>query len=111
MKKQIKQLKLLDSLFHIRLTSKNSSKRRIWKNGKRQDAVSKLLAKCQLPSEIGIIAVEFGITIKEVVKRAKSAPNFGQFRMVVGNRIRGIVSREISQRHKNYIRSNKTAKI
>lgn len=89
MKQEIRQLKTLDKLFRIRYASKNGHKRYICKNGKRRDAVGRILADCQAPSEIGAVAVVFGVGPKEVIRRGKNAPNFGQFRMVIGNRIRG----------------------
>lgn len=89
MKQQIRQLETLDKLFRVRHASKNGCKRYICKNGKRRDAVGRILAGCQTPSEIGAVAVVFGIGPKEVIRRGRNAPNFGQFRMVCGNRIRG----------------------
>ena len=89
MTKRTKQFKALNSLFHLRFASKNGSKRRICRNGKRRDPVSRILAKCQSPSEIGTAAVAFGVDSDEVMRRGKTAPNFGQFRMAIGNRMRG----------------------
>jgi len=90
---QIIQFETLDRMFRVRFASKKSKKRRVWRNGKRGDAIGRLLDQCQLPAEIGELAVKFGMHPDEVVSKAKSAPNFGQFRMVIGNCMRGIISR------------------
>ena len=57
------------------------------------DKVGDALAKCDTPAAVAKVAKEHGITEEEIVQRGKSAPNFGQFRMVLGNRIRGIKAR------------------
>jgi len=59
----------------------------------RNDAVSKLLATCQSPSELAKVAYRFGIPAPEIYDKAKSASSYGQFRMIIGNRIRGVVRR------------------
>lgn len=72
---------------------------RVDKSGKRkttvarQDAVSEKLAECTTPEQVVELAGDFGIRADELTERAKRAPNFGQFRMVIGNRIRGVVNR------------------
>lgn len=69
------------------------------KSGKRRTSVSKgdeiatALDKAQTPDAVAALAGKYGITDAEVLERAKKAPNFGQWRMVLGNRIRGIVKR------------------
>jgi len=110
MRKNGRKLKALDDLLFVRRLSGNGGKRRIRRNGKRRDVVSRLLAKCQSASEMAELAVKFGMNPHEVMRRAKSAPNFGQFRMSIGNCIRGVISREVFQRHRNHIRSKKTSK-
>ncbi len=57
------------------------------------DEISTKLAEANTPSALAAIASKVGITDEEILARAVSAPNFGQFRMVLGNRIRGIYSR------------------
>lgn len=59
----------------------------------RSDSVSENLGDCQTPEEIAAFAAQFGINQDEINERVEKAPNFGQFRMVIGNRIRGIVNR------------------
>jgi hypothetical protein len=53
------------------------------------DRVSKALADTKTPTELLRLCSKFGIKKDEVMDRAKAAPNFGQLRMVLGNRIRG----------------------
>lgn len=59
----------------------------------RQDAISKGIANCATPEDFVKLGNKFGIREAEVVERATAAPNFGQFRMTMGNRLRGIVAR------------------
>lgn len=72
--------------------AKGSKKRNVTE-GARQDAVSEALAKCNLPSEIAALATRFGLTAEEIAERSKKAANLGGFRMVIGNRMRGVVSK------------------
>lgn len=51
------------------------------------------LAALELPSEIAKYAMSWGITEAEAIRRATDAPNFGQYRMVIGNRVRAIKAR------------------
>jgi len=62
-------------------------------HGGRYDGVTDLLAKCNGPTDIALVAHKFGIPKKEIVTKAKKASSFGQFRMVIGNKLRGICSR------------------
>jgi len=57
----------------------------------RNDEIGEALAACTKPSDFADFAAKAGITDKEIADRAASAPNFGQFRMTLGNRIRGII--------------------
>ncbi len=57
------------------------------------DKVSEALAACGLPSELGNFAVKAGIPSERVLDIARRAPNWGQFRMVIGNCIRGALAR------------------
>jgi hypothetical protein len=66
----------------------------------RSDSVSERLSECETPEEIAAFAMEFGLSQKEIKERVEKAPNFGQFRMVVGNRIRGIVNRVAKAKEK-----------
>lgn len=53
------------------------------------DRVARELAAAETAADIGKVAIKHGIEPKEVQYRAEAAPNLGQFRMVLGNRIRG----------------------
>ncbi len=57
------------------------------------DAITELLAKCQTPSELALLAYNFGCSAEEIHIKAQRASSFGQFRMAVGNRLRGICNR------------------
>lgn len=92
---RISQFEELDNMFRVRTMSLNSNQRRICRNRKHRDAVSRLLDECPSPSTIGELAVRFGMHPDEVVRIAKSARNFGLFRMTTGNCIRGIMNRGI----------------
>ncbi len=59
----------------------------------KQDSVTEELSKCENLDQMRDLASNFGITKKEMEHRVDAAPNFGQLRMVVGNRIRGVLSR------------------
>ena len=59
----------------------------------RNDAVADLLSQCTYPSELARVAYRFGLTAFEIQMKAERASTFGQFRLAIGNRIRGIVSR------------------
>ena len=63
------------------------------------DAVSQLLDSCQNASAIAREAHKFGLTWVELLEKGKSASTFGQFRMVVGRRMRGICRRLKSTNH------------
>lgn len=73
---------------------------RLYKQGEREgqrkigtskaDAVSDAMAECVTPSDVAELAQKFGLTDDEIMHRAEVASNFGQFRMVIGNRIRGV---------------------
>lgn len=82
----------LNKVLPHNLTKKGGKKRRVTSHN-RNDQVAAELAKCNSASEVGAFAMRFGLSEREVRTRAKAAPNFGQYRMVIGNRIRGIVNR------------------
>lgn len=71
----------------------------------RPDAISDLLAFCRSASQIAAIASAFGLTKKEILGNARRASSFGQFRMVIGNRMRGIAKRVVAARKKGIILS------
>lgn len=55
--------------------------------------VGEELAACKTPADIGAVAVKHGLTEEEVKERAETASNFGQYRMVIGNRLAAIERR------------------
>lgn len=85
-------LESLNKILPNRTAGKGSKKRKL-SNNQRNDAVATELAKCDSAATVGYMAMKFGISEQEVRARVKSAPNFGQFRMVIGNRIRGIANK------------------
>jgi hypothetical protein len=64
---------------------------RVASNG-RGDRVAEELARCVDVDSLVEFATEF-LPAAEVKGYLSRAPNFGQFRMVIGNRIRGTISR------------------
>ena len=81
----------LDKMSNIEPRTKADGERR--RTVSRQDEIGDKLTKAETVQAVGKLATSFGITEEEVVDRAKKAPNFGQWRMVLGNRIRGIARR------------------
>ena len=57
------------------------------------DAITELLAQCQSPAELAMMAHRFGIEADEIYAKASRASGFGQFRMVLGRRVRGVAKR------------------
>jgi len=84
--------KSLDKLLPATPARKGSNRRRVTEN-KRHDRTSEILDKCNSASEIANLAMKFGFTEHDIRNRAKAASGFGQFRMVMGNLIRGVVNR------------------
>lgn len=82
----------LDKLLPAKAACKGSTRRRVT-DKKRHDKTSEILDKCNSASEIADLAIKFGLTELDIRNRAKAAPGIGQFRMVMGNLIRGVVSR------------------
>ena len=62
-------------------------------HGGRNDAVADLLAGCDSPTKIAQMAHKFGVDRADINRKAKNASGFGQFRMAIGNKIRGICTR------------------
>lgn len=58
----------------------------------RDDEIAQALSQCNNPSDVADFASQVGITDAEIAARASSASNFGNFRMTLGNRIRGILN-------------------
>ena len=57
------------------------------------DAVTDLLSRCQSVSDLAKVAYSFGVSAEEIRRKARSASGFGQFRVSIGNRVRGIAQR------------------
>ena len=85
----------LDTLENLRIRRHQKGDRagRRCLNGGRNDAVTDLLAECQSASQLAAVAHRFGLSAEEILTKAARAASFGQFRMAIGNRIRGIVRR------------------
>jgi len=82
----------LNKVLPCNMVGKDKKRRKV-SDANRHDAVADALAKCNSTLEIAALGVKFGLTEEEVKSRAASAKNFGLYRMTIGNRIRGIVSR------------------
>lgn len=74
----------------VKTRKSDGERRRVNHNS---NEIGDILADCSTPAEIGQVAVDNGIRAEEVLERAKAAPNFGQFRMVIGNRVMAVVRR------------------
>ena len=83
----------IDKILPINVTGKGSDAKRRTTANTKKDEISKQLAGCQRPSDVAVLAAKFGLTDEDITARAKAAPNFGMFRMIIGNLIRGICSR------------------
>lgn len=81
----------LDTMEHLKVRTEPGGRRVT--TGGRNDAITDLLGACQLPSQLAALARRFGLSVGEIRLKAERASGFGQFRMAVGNRIRGIVRR------------------
>lgn len=93
-------LESLNKVLPCRTANKNTKRRHI-SDGSRNDMVADALAKCNSTAEVAALGMKFGLTENEVRNRAKSAKNFGLYRMVIGNRCRGIASRIKKAKQKN----------
>jgi hypothetical protein len=58
------------------------------------DPISETLALAQKPSEMADLALNYGIPQSIIDEKAEKAPNLGQFRMTLGNMIRGSIARK-----------------
>ena len=77
----------------VHVPAKKGSKKRHVSTGSVNDRIREAMNGCDSCSKLAKLAQKFGISGDEIMTRAKSAPNFGQFSMVIGNRLRGIVGR------------------
>lgn len=94
--KSVKSLSGLNELENLQVVVKTGGERR--RVGGVNDDITTELALAETPAAVGKIALRFGITEAEIIERGRNAPNFGQFRMVVGNRIRGTIARAAKSR-------------
>jgi len=62
-------------------------------HGGRNDAITDLLAGCDSPAKIAHVAHKFGMDRADINQKASNASGFGQFRMAIGNKLRGICTR------------------
>jgi len=94
MAKKSNRFSKIDDLLPITTKGKGKEKtRKIATDKTITDKLATQMAECQLPSEIALLASKFGFEDKDIIQWAKDAPNFGMFRMRVGNRARGVMSR------------------
>ena len=93
-------LESMNKLVPCNTANKNTKRRHISDHSK-NDAVAEQLSKCNDAAEVGALGMRFGLTEDEVRNRAKSAKNFGLFRMVIGNRCRGVANRIKKAKQKN----------
>jgi len=100
MAQQKANLMSLNKVLPAKAAAKDSKRRNVT-DKTRHDRISEELAKCNTAAEIGNLAMKFGMNEQEVRQRAKDAKNFGLFRMVVGNRIRGIANKIVAAKKKN----------
>jgi len=59
----------------------------------KKDGVAWILSECNSAHDIAIVAHRFGLSVEEIYATASRAASVGQFRMAIGNRIRGIIRR------------------
>lgn len=84
-------LEVLDSVKKITPVVRSDGKRRVTDHT--DDSIGGQLARAETPSAVGRLLVKAGVPEADVIALGKGAPNWGQFRMTVGNRLRGIESR------------------
>lgn len=86
----------LVSLFATANLRKDGTRRIKAKRTRLNDGIADNLNDATTPAELVAVCVKLSkgdITKAEVEDRARTAPNFGQLRMVLGNRIRGTLRR------------------
>lgn len=95
-KTDLSKLEALDEMGHlqprVRKTGDNAGERRSGITS-REDSVAEKLNECGRPSEMAILLARLGKPADDIVAQAESSPNFGRFRMWVGNVMRGILRR------------------
>lgn len=90
MAKRTKKVKASSSGLAFRF--RKSGDRRLTADS-RDDQVTETLNTCTTVEEMCKTASKFGVSNAELAYRTQAAPNPGQLRMVLGNRIRGVVNR------------------
>ena len=88
----------LNKVLPCNTANKSTDRRNVSKNHK-NDAVATELAKCNNAEDVGNFAMKLGISEQEVRTRAKAAKNFGLYRMVIGNRARGIAKKMVAAKN------------
>jgi len=92
MAKSTNKFESLNKVLPFNVAKKGSTRRHVSDKNK-NDAVAEALAKCDSTADVATLGVKFGLSDAEVTARAKTSKNFGLYRMVIGNRIRGIVAK------------------
>ena len=92
MAKSTNKFESLNKVLPFNVAKKGSTRRHVSDKNK-NDAVAEALAKCDSTADVATLGVKFGLSDAEVSARAKTSKNFGLYRMVIGNRIRGIVAK------------------
>ena len=92
MAKSANKFESLNKVLPFNVAKKGSTRRHVSDKNK-NDAVAEALAKCDSTADVATLGVKFGLSDAEVTTRAKASKNFGLYRMVIGNRIRGIVAK------------------
>lgn len=100
----------IDKVLPITTKGKGTKKtRKIATERTVSDKISEEMAKCQKPSDLAMLASKFGFTDEDINRWAKEAPNFGMFRMRIGNRLRGVMGRIAKAKKKDITLSPKDA--
>lgn len=100
----------IDKILPVTLKGKGNKKtRRIATDRTISDKLADEMAACATPSALAMLASKFGFTDEDINKWAKDAPNFGMFRMRVGNRLRGVMARIARAKKSNITLSVKDA--
>ncbi|KKM18772.1 hypothetical protein LCGC14_1662270 [marine sediment metagenome] len=100
----------IDKVLPITMKGKGKKKtRRIATEKTVKDTLAESMAECQRPSDLAMLASKFGFTDEDINQWAKEAPNFGMFRMRIGNRLRGVIARIAKAKKRNITLSPKDA--
>lgn len=93
MNEAISRINNYDHLRRVEKGAKGNKTRRRVPSATIPDPVSEKLSACETPAEMGKLAVDFGVDPGKVLSVADAAPNFGQFRMTIGNMVRAAARR------------------